>query len=245
MGRRGHESRTRRRNRRETNDRAWNARAHVPSVPSVFPSDWLALAGSGDWAPMTYASTVSPLRAASIVATSIFFVGIIASKRVWPLRCQDWWWRRADAWSDLPGEAPPVLAPAAGAFLAAVVDDRVPVAVGLGLISACSNECLAGGTNHFHLAPWPLHTSEGPIRLHRVRVRGDRRSSSTEADFDDYWSPFPTSIAPSDAYCASLDDDAWATLREACFRRLGSPSGVHAHRARLVRHRLHSKEARA
>src|SRR3954468_24196467 len=39
-----------------------------------------------------------------------------------------------DAWSDLPGEAPAVLAPTAGAFLAAVVDDRVPVAVGLGLI---------------------------------------------------------------------------------------------------------------
>ena len=45
-------------------------------------------------------------------------------------------------------------------------------------------------------------------------------------DFDDYWSPFPTGIAPSGAYCASLDDDARATLREACFRRLGSPSGA-------------------
>src|SRR5581483_9824761 len=39
-----------------------------------------------------------------------------------------------NAWRDLPGEAPPVLAPAAGALLAAVVDERVPVAVGLGLI---------------------------------------------------------------------------------------------------------------
>lgn len=45
-------------------------------------------------------------------------------------------------------------------------------------------------------------------------------------DFDDYWSPFPTGIAPSGAHCASLDDDARATLREACFRRLGSPSGA-------------------
>ena len=35
---------------------------------------------------------------------------------------------------DLPGEAPAVLAPAAGAFLAAVADDRVPVAVRLFLI---------------------------------------------------------------------------------------------------------------
>src|SRR5580765_1375149 len=35
---------------------------------------------------------------------------------------------------DLPGEAPAVLAPTARAFLAAVADDRVPVAVGLLLI---------------------------------------------------------------------------------------------------------------
>ena len=44
-------------------------------------------------------------------------------------------------------------------------------------------------------------------------------------DFDDYWSPFPTGIAPSGAYCASLDEDARAALREACFRRVGSPMG--------------------
>ena len=35
---------------------------------------------------------------------------------------------------DLPREAPAVLAPAALAFLAAIADDRVPVAVGLFLI---------------------------------------------------------------------------------------------------------------
>jgi len=35
---------------------------------------------------------------------------------------------------DLPGEAPPVLAPATLAFLAAMADDRVPVAVRLFLI---------------------------------------------------------------------------------------------------------------
>jgi SAM-dependent methyltransferase len=45
------------------------------------------------------------------------------------------------------------------------------------------------------------------------------------ADFDDYWSPFPAGIAPSGAYCASLGDEARAALREACFRRLGSPRG--------------------
>src|SRR6185436_4563222 len=35
---------------------------------------------------------------------------------------------------DLPGQAPAILAPTALAFLAAVADDRVPVAVGLCLI---------------------------------------------------------------------------------------------------------------
>jgi hypothetical protein len=45
------------------------------------------------------------------------------------------------------------------------------------------------------------------------------------ADFDDYWAPFPTGLAPSGAYCASLDEDDREALRAACFRRLGSPSG--------------------
>src|SRR5206468_798495 len=35
---------------------------------------------------------------------------------------------------DLPGEAPRVLAPAAGALLAAILGDRIPIAVGLFLI---------------------------------------------------------------------------------------------------------------
>src|SRR3546814_2884050 len=35
---------------------------------------------------------------------------------------------------DLPRQAPLVLAPAAGTLLAAVVDDRVPTAIGLGLV---------------------------------------------------------------------------------------------------------------
>lgn len=59
-------------------------------------------------------------------------------------------------------------------------------------------------------------------------------------DFDDYWSPFPSGIAPSGAYCASLDDDARGALREACFRRLGSPHGKFTLTARawLVRGEL-------
>jgi hypothetical protein len=46
------------------------------------------------------------------------------------------------------------------------------------------------------------------------------------ADFDDYWSPFPSGLGPSGAYCASLDADGRAALREACFRRLASPAGA-------------------
>jgi len=52
------------------------------------------------------------------------------------------------------------------------------------------------------------------------------------ADFDDYWSPFPTGLAPSGAYCASLDEAAQAELRRACFERLGSPRGPFALSAR-------------
>lgn len=49
--------------------------------------------------------------------------------------------------------------------------------------------------------------------------------SAEYKDFDDYWAPFPTGVAPSGAHCASLDAEAQAALRDACFRRLGSPSG--------------------
>jgi len=52
------------------------------------------------------------------------------------------------------------------------------------------------------------------------------------ADFDDYWAPFPTGLAPSGAYCASLDEAAQAALREGVFERLGSPRGPFALRAR-------------
>jgi SAM-dependent methyltransferase len=51
-------------------------------------------------------------------------------------------------------------------------------------------------------------------------------------DFDDYWSPFPAGVAPSGAYCVSLEADKREALREACFRRLGSPTGPFRLRAR-------------
>ncbi len=49
--------------------------------------------------------------------------------------------------------------------------------------------------------------------------------SAEYEDFEDYWSPFPAGIAPSGAYCASLAPDRQDALREAAFRRLGSPAG--------------------
>ena len=42
-------------------------------------------------------------------------------------------------------------------------------------------------------------------------------------DFDDFWAPFPSGIAPSGAYCASLDEDHQEALRALVFRHLGSP----------------------
>jgi hypothetical protein len=51
-------------------------------------------------------------------------------------------------------------------------------------------------------------------------------------DFDDYWSPFPTGLAPSGAYGASLTDERREKLRNAVFERLGQPPGSFALSAR-------------
>ncbi|HEX6391179.1 MAG TPA: class I SAM-dependent methyltransferase [Solirubrobacteraceae bacterium] len=45
--------------------------------------------------------------------------------------------------------------------------------------------------------------------------------SARYTGFEDLWAPFPTGIAPSGAFCASLDDADRASLREALRRRLG------------------------
>jgi SAM-dependent methyltransferase len=49
--------------------------------------------------------------------------------------------------------------------------------------------------------------------------------SASYESFDDFWAPFPTGLAPSGAYCASLDPERQAALRNTCFRRLGRPVG--------------------
>ena len=45
-------------------------------------------------------------------------------------------------------------------------------------------------------------------------------------DFDDYWWPFTTGVAPSGAYCAALDPERRERLRDAVWHRLGSPAGA-------------------
>ena len=50
--------------------------------------------------------------------------------------------------------------------------------------------------------------------------------------FDDYWEPFTSGLGPSGSYCVSLDPEQQAALRDACFRRLGSPAAPFTLRAR-------------
>ncbi len=46
-----------------------------------------------------------------------------------------------------------------------------------------------------------------------------------DAALEDLWSPFPTGIAPSGAFCASLDDERQATLHDSYRRHLGVADG--------------------
>ena len=55
-----------------------------------------------------------------------------------------------------------------------------------------------------------------------VDVRFDSLAvSASYADFDDLWAPLQKGVAPSGAFCASLDAGLRAALREALARRLG------------------------
>jgi hypothetical protein len=40
-------------------------------------------------------------------------------------------------------------------------------------------------------------------------------------DFEDLWAPLPTGVAPSGAFCKSLDEERRAALHDAYRRRLG------------------------
>jgi SAM-dependent methyltransferase len=58
------------------------------------------------------------------------------------------------------------------------------------------------------------------VGLHAVRF-GELVVTAGYADFEDLWSPFPTGVAPSGAFCKSLDGDRRAQLHDAYRRRLG------------------------
>jgi SAM-dependent methyltransferase len=68
---------------------------------------------------------------------------------------------------------------------------------------------------------------EGELaQLWRAAGLSDVRSgplivSASYDNFDDLWSPFPTGVAPSGAFCKSLDDERRVALRDAYRRRLG------------------------
>jgi len=53
------------------------------------------------------------------------------------------------------------------------------------------------------------------VRTGALTARADYES------FEDLWAPFPTGIAPSGAFAASLDEEGQAVLRDAFRRRLG------------------------
>ena len=56
------------------------------------------------------------------------------------------------------------------------------------------------------------------VRLGALVVR------ASYASFEDLWSPLPTGVAPSGAFCKSLDTERRAALRDA-WRRLGVGEG--------------------
>jgi ubiquinone/menaquinone biosynthesis C-methylase UbiE len=60
--------------------------------------------------------------------------------------------------------------------------------------------------------------------LRNVELGGLVVSAEYE-NFDDYWSPFPSGLAPTGAYYVSLAPDQQEAFREAGFRRLGEPAG--------------------
>jgi hypothetical protein len=62
------------------------------------------------------------------------------------------------------------------------------------------------------------------VGLHEVEV-DELVVGASYDDFSDLWAPFPSGIGPAGSYCASLNPERQEALREAMFRRLGSPDG--------------------
>jgi hypothetical protein len=64
----------------------------------------------------------------------------------------------------------------------------------------------------------------GAAGLRDVRV-GSLVVTVTYSDFEELWSPLPTGVAPSGAFCTSLDEDRCAALHDAYRGRLGVGDG--------------------
>jgi hypothetical protein len=62
------------------------------------------------------------------------------------------------------------------------------------------------------------------LGLREVRF-GELVVRANYAGFEDLWSPFSTGVAPSGAFCRSLDEDRRSELRDAFRRRLGVDAG--------------------
>jgi hypothetical protein len=60
--------------------------------------------------------------------------------------------------------------------------------------------------------------------LQEVRF-GPLTVTVTYPDFEELWSPFLSGVAPSGAFCKSLDDDGRVALHDALRRRLGVGDG--------------------
>jgi hypothetical protein len=54
---------------------------------------------------------------------------------------------------------------------------------------------------------------------------GALTATAAYAGFDDLWAPLPAGVGPSGAFCASLDEEGRAALREGLRRRLGVGDG--------------------
>ena len=80
------------------------------------------------------------------------------------------------------------------------------------------------GRTMAHCTQAGLRVLWGRAGLGRIET-GELDVTARYADFEDFWAPFTTGIAPSGAYCASLESDHREALRHLVFKHLGSPDG--------------------
>jgi hypothetical protein len=59
----------------------------------------------------------------------------------------------------------------------------------------------------------------------RATLDGNAGCGAAYSDFDDLWAPLLTGVAPSGAFCASLDEEHRTALHDAYRLRLGVGAG--------------------